>query len=362
MPMFDQYNDSGSFFLDSLYCEEEVEIESLEEEDELVDVKDQNFSFLEQDLCWDDEELVSLFTKEKQTHLFSCDNSKHIELACVARGEVVDWMLKVKAHYGFSAVTAVLSINFFDRLMVSSLNFQEDKPWMIHLAAVTCVSLAAKVDEVQVPLLLDLQVEDSKFVFEAKTIQRMELLVMSTLEWRMNPVTPLSFLDHTTRRLGLQTDLRWEFFQKCEDLILSVVADWRSVRYLPSVLATSTMLHIIHQVEPFNAIEYENELLGVLKTTKEQINECYGVIVNISNTCWTKNYHKRKYNEASPTSPTGVIDASFSSYSDNSNDSWESSGSSVCSSPHQPFLKKIRIREDNNLQIPSLKRVFMSLN
>lgn len=273
----------------------------------------------------------------------------------MARGEVVDWMLKVKAHYGFSALTAVLSINFFDRLMLSSLNFQDDKPWMIHLAAVTCLSLAAKVDEVQVPLLLDLQVEDSKYVFEAKTIQRMELLVMSTLQWRMNPVTPLSFLDHTTRRLGLETDLQWEFFKKCEDLILSVVADWRSVRYLPSALAASTMLHIIHQVEPFNAIEYQDQLLSLLKTTKEQINECYGVIVNISNTCWTKNYHKRKYN---PTSPTGVIDASFS-YSDTSNDSWESSGSSVCSSPHQPFFKKIKTQEDNNLQMPSL---FMSLN
>lgn len=362
MSIFDQYSDSSSFFLDSLYCEEEVGIESLEQEDELVDVKGQNFGFLEQDLYWDDEELVSLFSKEKQTHLFSCENGKQIEHACVARGEVVDWMLKVKAHYGFSALTAVLSINFFDRFMLSSLNFQEDKPWMIHLAAVTCVSLAAKVDEVQVPLLLDLQVEDSKYVFEAKTIQRMELLVMSTLEWRMNPVTPLSFLDHTTRRLGLNPDLQWEFFKKCEDLILSVVADWRSVRYLPSALATSTMLHIIHQVEPFNAIEYQHQLLSILKTTKEQINECYGVIMNISNTCWTKNYHKRKYNETSPTSPTGVIDASFS-FSDTSNDSWESSGSSVCSSPHQPFSKKIRThQEDNNLEMPSLKRVFMSLN
>lgn len=158
MSIFDQYNDSESFCLESLYCEEEVGIESLEEENELVDVKDQNFSVLQQDLYWDDEELVSLFSKEKQTHLYSHDNGKQIEHACVVRREVVDWMLKVKAHYGFSALTAVLSINFFDRLMLSSLNFQDDKPWMIHLAAVTCVSLAAKVDEVQVPLLLDLQV------------------------------------------------------------------------------------------------------------------------------------------------------------------------------------------------------------
>ncbi|KAI8016894.1 Cyclin-D3-1 [Camellia lanceoleosa] len=38
-----------------------------------------------------------------------------------------------------------------------------------------CLSLV-KVEETQVPLLLDFQVEESKFVIEAKTIQRMELL------------------------------------------------------------------------------------------------------------------------------------------------------------------------------------------
>ncbi|KAI7982028.1 Cyclin-D3-1, partial [Camellia lanceoleosa] len=44
------------------------------------------------------------------------------------------------------------------------------------LVAVACLSLAAKVEKTQVPLLLDFQVEESKFVIEAKTIQRMELL------------------------------------------------------------------------------------------------------------------------------------------------------------------------------------------
>ncbi|KAH7855864.1 hypothetical protein Vadar_029836 [Vaccinium darrowii] len=48
--------------------------------------------------------------------------------------------------------------------------------------------------ETQVPLLLELQVKESKYVFEAKTVERMELLVLSALEWKMNPVTPLLFI------------------------------------------------------------------------------------------------------------------------------------------------------------------------
>lgn len=47
---------------------------------------------------------------------------------------------------------------------------------------------------------------------------------MATLKWRMNPVTPISFLDHIVRRLGLKTHLLGDFFKKCEDLILSLVS------------------------------------------------------------------------------------------------------------------------------------------
>ncbi|KAE8686456.1 hypothetical protein F3Y22_tig00111061pilonHSYRG00064 [Hibiscus syriacus] len=107
-------------------------------------------------------------------------------------------MLNVNASHGFTALTAVLSVNYLDRFL-SIFGLQSDKPWLIQLVAVTCLSLAAKVEETHVPLLLDLQVEGTIYVFESKTIQRMELLVLSTLQWKMHPITPLSFLDHITR-------------------------------------------------------------------------------------------------------------------------------------------------------------------
>ncbi|XP_059647822.1 cyclin-D3-1 [Cornus florida] len=351
-----------SFLLDALYCEEEQWEEEEEEETDLERESSINNSnngtnpsllpllLLEQDLFWEDEELLSLFSKEQQTRP-NIVETEYSSLS-VARTQAVEWMLKVNAHYGFTALTAILAINYLDRFLCS-LHFQREKPWMIQLAAVTCISLAAKVEETQVPLLLDLQVEDTKYVFEAKTIQRMELLVLSTLQWRMNPVTPLSFLDHIIRRLGLKTHLHWEFLKRCERLLLSVVADCRFVRYLPSVLATATMLHVIHQVEPCNPIEYQNQLLGVLKISKEKVNDCYQLIGDLSNTCvhGQTNPHKRKYQQV-PNSPNGVIDAYFSS--DSSNDSW-AVGSSVSSSP-QPLLKKSRAQE---MCLPSLSRVFV---
>lgn len=65
--------------------------------------------------------------------------------------------------------------------------------------------------------------KDSKFMFEAKTIKRMELLVLSTSQWKMKLVTPLSFFDHIVRRFRLMTNLNWEVLNSCEQLLLSII-------------------------------------------------------------------------------------------------------------------------------------------
>lgn len=345
-----QNEQSNSFLLDdALLCGEE----KWEEEDEVSEVYNDEINnnndciktqknpslfpllLLEQDLFWEDEELLSLFSKEQQQQQQQAHLSDDVLVA--RRLEAVEWMLKVNAHYGFTALTAILAVNYFDRF-IPSVHFQRDKPWMVQLVAVACISLAAKVEETQVPLLLDLQVEDTKYLFEAKTVQRMELLVLSTLQWRMHPVTPISFLDHIIRRLGLKTNLHWEFLKLCESLLLSLVFDSRCIGYLPSVLATATMMRVIDLVEPCNAVEYQTQLLGVLKISKEKVNDCYTLILELSKACGYKNNpHKRKH-EQIPGSPSGVIDAYFSSES--SNDSW-AVGSSVSSSP-EPHFKKIK--------------------
>lgn len=125
-----------------------------------------------------------------------------------AREEAVEWIVRAASCQGFSALTALLAVTYFDRCFLSGagggggglLLLHGDKPWMGRLAAVACLSLAAKVEETRVPLLLDLQAppppEKAGYLFEPKTVQRMELLVLNALGWRMNPITPLSFVHH----------------------------------------------------------------------------------------------------------------------------------------------------------------------
>ncbi|CAH1440145.1 unnamed protein product [Lactuca virosa] len=140
-------------------------------------------------------------------------------------------MIRVSTHYGFVAMTTILAVNYFDRFLLSD-SFQKDKLWMNQLAAVACLSLAYKVEEIHTHLLLDLQVEGSKYVFESKTTMKMELLVLSCLQWKMKPVTPLAIFDYTMRRLGLITHrLHSEFMNRCERIALAVVNDSRIVEF-----------------------------------------------------------------------------------------------------------------------------------
>lgn len=144
------------FLLDSLYCEEQQNWE--EEEEEYDIITPQPKQLLEQDVSWEEEELSSLLSKEQENHQSPvCKTLEQNPSLAGARNGAVEWILKVNAYFSFSALTAVLAVNYFDRFFLR-FHFQREKPWMSQLAAVACLSLAAKVEETQVPLLLDLQV------------------------------------------------------------------------------------------------------------------------------------------------------------------------------------------------------------
>ncbi|XP_006374876.3 LOW QUALITY PROTEIN: cyclin-D3-1 [Populus trichocarpa] len=348
-----QYQQNPTLLYDALYCSEENWVEEVREDCFQDELEGESYCsnnsnklntfpiFLEQDLSWEDEELSSLFAKEEQNQL--CKDLETNPSLARARCEAVEWILKVNEHYSFTALTAVLAVNYLDRFLFS-VHLQKEKPWMAQLAAVSCLSLAAKVEETQVPLLLDFQVEDSKYVFEAKTIQRMEILVLSTLKWKMNPVTPISFLDYITRRLGLEHYLCLEFLKRCERMVLSILADSRSMPYVPSVMAAATMLYGIDNIEPSLAAEYQSQLLSSLGIDKDKVEDCSKFLMEFALRDHFKLLSNKRKFCSLPGSPSGVVDVSFSS--DSSNDSW-SVASSVSSSP-KPLSKKSRALQSLN--------------
>lgn len=84
---------------------------------------------------------------------------------------------------------------------------------------------------IYVPIIVFMQVGESKYVFEAKTIQRMELLVLSTLRWRMQVITPFSFMDYFLCKISDDQTPQTSFILRSIQIILSTV---RGTRLFPS--------------------------------------------------------------------------------------------------------------------------------
>ncbi|WOK98257.1 hypothetical protein Cni_G06967 [Canna indica] len=236
---------------DHLYCQEDdLELEEADDERKepmLPPLEDDGLlvSAVTTDAEWA-EVLCSLAAREvERAELVPDGTGNGDSYLRSARKDAVEWVAAAAARHGFSALTALLAVDYLDRCFLCAggggLRLQDDKPWMGRLAAVACLSLAAKVEETDVPLLVDLQVppsveaavpEEGGYVFDPKTIRRMELLVLSTLGWRMNPVTPFSFIHHLLLRLrsrdknadagATAARVRW-MATRCEALLLSAI-------------------------------------------------------------------------------------------------------------------------------------------
>lgn len=99
----------------------------------------------------------------------------------------------------------------------------------MQLLSVACVSVAAKLEETHVPLLLDLQSLEggSRFLFEPRTVRRMELLLMSALQWRVQGITPFDFLPFFSNTSTSAFDL----FPRASALIVSTQRGKSSLYY-----------------------------------------------------------------------------------------------------------------------------------
>ncbi|KAL9261267.1 Cyclin-D3-1-like protein [Drosera capensis] len=232
------------------------------------------------------------------------------EVDVKGREMTVDWILKVQSHYDFEPQCACLSINYFDRFL-SAYELPKDKAWMMQLLAVACLSIAAKVEETDVPLPIDLQVGEAKFIFEAKTIQRMELLVLSTLKWRMNAVTPLSFIDHFLYKLNDDALPPRSSVLRSVYIIRSIIKGIDFLEFKPSEIAAAVAVSVTGEGQ---TVDYEKAVSCLSSyVEKERLIMCLELIHD--HTLVNGSLKVPSSSSGSvPQSPIDVLDASCLSY------------------------------------------------
>ncbi|XP_044492416.1 cyclin-D5-1-like [Mangifera indica] len=229
----------------------------------------------------DDEEFIQLLV-QKET-LFGSKNGVFSDVGSYqnqtwlrsARLDSIQWMFNRRAMFGFHFHTAYLSVDYFDRFLAKR-SIDEGKLWAIRLLSVACLTLAAKMEECKVPSLSEFYVED--FDFENKLIQRMEQLVLSTLEWKMGSVTPFKFLGYFISKICGE-DRPKELVCKAVELIVTITREINLMDHRPSMIAAAAVLAASDADMTRQAVELKMNFVSSWDSLEiEHIHTCYNIM------------------------------------------------------------------------------------
>ncbi|KAJ1389905.1 Cyclin-like [Sesbania bispinosa] len=224
-----------------------------------------------------EEESIAGFIEDEHNFVpgfdyFSRFQSRSLDAS--ARQESVAWILKVQAYYAFQPLTVYLSVNYMDRFL-NSRQLPQTNGWPLQLLSVACLSLAAKMEEPLVPPLLDLQVEGAKYIFEPRTIRRMELLVLGVLDWRLRSVTPFSFLSFFACKLDSTGTFTGFLISRATQIILSNIQEASFLAYWPSCIAAAAILYAANEIPNWSVVKPEHAESWCEGLRKEKIIGCY---------------------------------------------------------------------------------------
>lgn len=190
------------------------------------------------------------------------------------RADSVAWILKVQEYYGFLPLTAYLAVNYMDRFLSLHRLPQEDG-WAMQLLAVTCLSLAAKMEETLVPSLLDLQIESTRYMFEPRTILRMELLVLTALNWRLRSVTPFTFIDFFACKVDPSGKHTQYLIARATQMILAAIHDIEFLDHCPSSMAAAAVLCATGETPSLTLVNPRLAVNWCIGLAEDGIRSCY---------------------------------------------------------------------------------------
>lgn len=170
-----------------------------------------------------------------------------------------------------------LAINYVDRFL-SSHKLQKPKPWVLRLLAVSCVALAAKMMKTEISLA-DVQSDGGGFIFDAHSIQRMELLVLGALQWRTRSITPFCFISFFVSLFKLRDPpLRQAFKARAIEIILKAQNDIKLLEFKPSITAASALLCASHELLPLQFASFKSDISSCSYVNKDNLLHCYNAM------------------------------------------------------------------------------------
>ncbi|KAK1410324.1 hypothetical protein QVD17_36859 [Tagetes erecta] len=226
----------------------------------------------------DNHYIQSLIEKETKSTDYVCvcvDQNPRNWFKC-ARLDTINWIFSTREILGFHFRTAYLSLTYFDRFN-SKRVIDSGKQWAVQLLGIACLSLAAKMEEQIVPSLSQFKAQGYKF--ESSVIQRMELMVLTTLEWKMCCITPFAYVHHFLCKICGGCECDELLVSKASGFVLDFCKEVNLMDHRPSVVAIAAVLLACDGQLTRNTLECNIGVVASLHSLeKECIYDCYNLM------------------------------------------------------------------------------------
>ncbi|XVE61925.1 hypothetical protein DITRI_Ditri06bG0077300 [Diplodiscus trichospermus] len=185
-----------------------------------------------------------------------------------ARFRAVQWLTKTCTRLNLSIGTLFNAANYLDRFL-SMTQCHGWKHWMVELLSIACLSIASKFNETSLSLY-ELQMEDLEHCFQSSSIQRMELMLLQALKWRLGSTTSYSYIELITSNvIYLKCNLQKELINQVNQTLLKAILDFKLLPYPPSVVAISALWCCLEELIPSSYNVHLTNIMNLINQDHE---------------------------------------------------------------------------------------------
>ncbi|XP_061368817.1 putative cyclin-D6-1 [Gastrolobium bilobum] len=185
--------------------------------------------------------------------------------------------VKVRVHIvqlscNLDPFVAYLAINYLHRFI--SRHEIPGKPWVLRLVVISCLSLASKMKNT--PLSLSHNIQNKGFIFDARSIQKMELLILGVLKWRMRSITPFPFLRFFISLAEIKDQsLKQALKKRASEIIFNAHNDIKLSEHKPSTIAATALIYASNELIPHQYFILRGTITACEYLDEEAFSKCY---------------------------------------------------------------------------------------
>ncbi|KAL0444185.1 UNVERIFIED_CONTAM: putative cyclin-D6-1 [Sesamum latifolium] len=121
------------------------------------------------------------------------------------------------------------------------------------------------------------------FMIDFLTIERMEMLILGALKWRMRSVNPFSFFNYFVSFFKFKDDSSIQALKnRAFAIILKAQNDVKLLEFKPSVISASALLVAAHDLFPVQLPSFRDAICSCSYVNKANLVQCYDLMQEVA--------------------------------------------------------------------------------